>query len=58
MFLLKYVALQCYNSTTTANGPGDLDTNLAGLTLNPIPSQNQTSSSNIGLSSHRKDNNR
>lgn len=41
--------------------PGDLDMNLAGMTLNPMPHQTQPSSSNnnnnnTGSSSHRKEN--
>ena len=54
--LLEYVAPQCYNPNV-ASVPGELDTNIAGLTLNPITPQT-SSSCNIGLSSHRKDNNR
>jgi len=47
---------QCYN-TNVKNAPGDLESNIGGMTLNPIPHQTQSSSSNTG-SSHRKDNNR
>lgn len=54
--LLEFVALQCYNPNVTSV-PGELDTNIAVMTLNPIPPQT-SSSCNIGLSSHRKDNNR
>ncbi|XP_025198718.1 zinc finger SWIM domain-containing protein 8-like [Melanaphis sacchari] len=45
-----------YNPNVTSV-PGELDTNIAVMTLNSIPPQT-SSSCNIGLSSHRKDNNR
>lgn len=49
------IAFQCYNSNAT-NVPGELDSNMANMTLNPLSSQTQSSSCNIGSSSHRKDN--
>lgn len=52
--LHEFVALQCYNPNVT-NVPGELDANIAVMTLNPIPPQT-SSSCNIGYSSHRKDN--
>lgn len=54
-YLFEYLALQCYNQNAT-NIPGELDTNIVGMTLNPLPPQTQSNSCNTGSSSHRKDN--
>lgn len=56
--MLKFVA-PGFNSNVI-HVPGDFDINLASMTLNPMPHQNQpsTSSNNTGSSSHRKENNR
>lgn len=52
---LGHLALQCYNQNAN-NVPGELDANLAVMTLNSLPTQTQSSSCNSGSSSHRKDN--
>lgn len=53
MCFLKCIASQCYNSNV--NNVSGEDTN---MTLNPVPPQAQSSNSNTGSTSHRKDNNR
>lgn len=55
--MFTFLATPNYNSNA-ANIPGDLDINMVGMSLNPIPPQNQSVNSCSTGSSHRKDNNR